>query len=1255
MILSDAYKNDILSKNTQLVPLVIIEKFISEEMGQPPFGGEVTYERIFLSTHNIQVDGHYFKPLLLNMPNLSQNIDLDEGKFQTSSLTLNISNTDYNNSKRISDNLDTYSLMNAVVCIHYKSQSCNKIQLPNQNVNGIVNENTDISSGCPRVFTGVVRDIQHQRDTLKITVEDITDKRITRELPNDRLGDDDNIPDKYKNTPIPMLYGRVENAPTVALYTDGRLTYQADNKPIHSIHQQEWGVDGWGYNQISIHKDGQYIGITNFAHWSPHSNPVNEGDQDDGINYFLTSENVDQYDITEENKVAFNRTSMLEVANRVECLKIGVPKNVVLEQNHDITLDYNPPEGDTYTAIPITLYGQDDSFQHIEDSEYKLVTDKLLSTFFTKDLSNTFYWSNEGGGTVSGAGSIEVVFSLQWDSGVGGADYVRVLENKMNGFNIPVKGDANMPSGWGVWDRQYDELFITPFVGAITADDNQLNSSGYMFDNDQAFEVSSLNLQDLISMGNSSTYVNPVTETTYTMPYNENADIKVTNSMQLNTNPNGSLFNTPSAWGLIRLSSGNKSLPNGSKGWSSFEISGQIFTNGNQNNTYDSHIGGDMIFNLDMKLKELEVTALAQFNDAKDNDFYLNAGGRTDDFLFNYEHFWSYSLFPDELWLFENSSEILENPVDVIRHILVEECGLSNDQFDEDEFSLAWSTRQGHPFIAMQIKIALSVNEFINSKELLQNISQNSMVYPRFKNDGKMGFVSIQKGYYPEYGYNSANEIDNNDIISYKFGLSKELISKIDVKYGYDYAQGKSLKTTDSIEMTAEELDWNGISNVEDNYLNYEAKYINDEQSAIQLRDMLWYDRKSKHLEIDLTLPLSYMNLEIGDLCKFPDKLIDGIKAHGIDYTVFDNHGGSLRIPLFKVIKVNKSLDNVKITLHQLHWLADNEVAVSEASGELWESVILDNDFSDPMLEGVEEEEFDPYAPAPFIEFKIGWNSSFSTTLTGGSYFPSSYSREFIITDQSLGTGDNPLAELSFNLIDNFDTLFGSNRFGLSSWNHLIPSINSDGFGYGNISIGNNFNQVGGFIAMEIRMTNANGYSDRVLSLRNIAGTEFDSDIHDSSTTIIPDNITPSTTELKLGWVLYVCDSNWNYLNISGNDGSLVIDDNLNLGMHPTIDNGNILTNAMTFNYNMILYPYQIAVYNMQLTYGAMVDSQLLQDEFLLGDINEDGNLSILDLTMLMGVIMGDLDATENADMNEDGIVDILDVLLLINIILGNE
>ena len=224
MILSDAYKNDILSKNTQLIPLVLIEKITSVEPAFHPFAEQINYKRLFLSTHNIQVEDYYFKPLLLNMPNLSQNLDLDKGRFQTSSLTLNISNVDYNNSKRISEVLDDYSLINAIVCIHYKTQSCNTIQIPNQNRFGLVSEDTDVSNGCPRMFTGVIRNITHQRDSLTLEIEDITDKTITRELPNNKLGDGDNVVNRYKNTHIPILYGSLENAPTVASYIDGNLT-----------------------------------------------------------------------------------------------------------------------------------------------------------------------------------------------------------------------------------------------------------------------------------------------------------------------------------------------------------------------------------------------------------------------------------------------------------------------------------------------------------------------------------------------------------------------------------------------------------------------------------------------------------------------------------------------------------------------------------------------------------------------------------------------------------------------------------------------------------------------------------------------------------------------------------------------------------------------------------------------------------------------------------------------------------------------
>ena len=68
MLVSEAFKKDTLSKNTQIVPLVVIEKFVSQE---PSFSWEdipAVYQYEFLSTNNIEVDGNYFKPLLLQIP-----------------------------------------------------------------------------------------------------------------------------------------------------------------------------------------------------------------------------------------------------------------------------------------------------------------------------------------------------------------------------------------------------------------------------------------------------------------------------------------------------------------------------------------------------------------------------------------------------------------------------------------------------------------------------------------------------------------------------------------------------------------------------------------------------------------------------------------------------------------------------------------------------------------------------------------------------------------------------------------------------------------------------------------------------------------------------------------------------------------------------------------------------------------------------------------------------------------------------------
>jgi len=54
----------------------------------------------------------------------------------------------------------------------------------------------------------------------------------------------------------------------------------------------------------------------------------------------------------------------------------------------------------------------------------------------------------------------------------------------------------------------------------------------------------------------------------------------------------------------------------------------------------------------------------------------------------------------------------------------------------------------------------------------------------------------------------------------------------------------------------------------------------------------------------------------------------------------------------------------------------------------------------------------------------------------------------------------------------------------------------------------------------------------------------------------------------------------------------------------------------------------------------------------LLGDVNSDGILDILDIIMMVGIILGNNPFSYSADMNSDGIVNILDVIALVNSIL---
>ena len=60
------------------------------------------------------------------------------------------------------------------------------------------------------------------------------------------------------------------------------------------------------------------------------------------------------------------------------------------------------------------------------------------------------------------------------------------------------------------------------------------------------------------------------------------------------------------------------------------------------------------------------------------------------------------------------------------------------------------------------------------------------------------------------------------------------------------------------------------------------------------------------------------------------------------------------------------------------------------------------------------------------------------------------------------------------------------------------------------------------------------------------------------------------------------------------------------------------------------------------------------QQNALIGDINLDDIINVLDVVLLVNLILDSSEYNESGDLNNDMVLDILDVILLITIILEN-
>ena len=61
-----------------------------------------------------------------------------------------------------------------------------------------------------------------------------------------------------------------------------------------------------------------------------------------------------------------------------------------------------------------------------------------------------------------------------------------------------------------------------------------------------------------------------------------------------------------------------------------------------------------------------------------------------------------------------------------------------------------------------------------------------------------------------------------------------------------------------------------------------------------------------------------------------------------------------------------------------------------------------------------------------------------------------------------------------------------------------------------------------------------------------------------------------------------------------------------------------------------------------------------IPDNYILGDVNGDDILNVLDVVLLVNIVLYSDEHNPSADMNSDGIINVLDIVLLVNIILNS-
>ena len=767
--LSPNFKQDTLGANLNVIPMVVIG------------------DDIYISEVKQTFDSKYWEDLNLKINSIKESVDFENRKFKISNVTLTLNNYIVNG-ERFSDG----NYMNKEVKIYWKSQSCTLLD------------------DCLFVYQGIVRRFDHTAETVTLQLEDLTEKKLHKDLPLRKIPDEITTYDKYKNQPIPMLFGYLEKAPIVI---NDNIELLADD------------VDCKIY-ELKIFENDAYLKV-------PH---ITSSVYED--NYY---NNRQQYDIITEG---FDKIQFLTILNNEDF--VGIPESSITPAMDNILIAIQPQGIDSFSQVT-----EDDPTGELSNDwvDFRYLDSPTLNDFTPQTPMGNVFQIN---GLLHRDDHDEHTYKY-WGF------FIKLKEiGSFSTFHTEVKAqwfcrNVTKTITDGDWNSTLQRSFPrvrvrgNTYISAIDSDEG----SDFI---ERKLELFGGSVLGNLGWAESTSYPGLLL---YTRP-----------GTVINYNVMG--FETDNGW-------------------------------------------GKMVTDVeDFRPDYVTIKHHHERKNAIYGDFAIEAAGREG------------SLYSSDNIELPNGEvmSLIVKPSDIIHHITKEELNY-NATIDQDIIDIA---RDEHADWRMDF----SVNKKINSKKLFEEISSSSKLMPRFAVGGKLDFATVKDS----YTYEEAIEVKSSDIIKYSFSRTKieDVKTKVKVLYGYDYGLDNYLK---SIEERIDEwkfpnYDFSFLGeinevNEEDTILEFESKYIQDDVTAEKLRDFLLYWHCNQHTKFKLTLPLSYLYLEVGDVVRF-DSLLDDLKAYGEDYTQVVPRNGQHIYPAFMVTSLNKNPDKIDVEAIQLHYLGNDGV-----------------------------------------------------------------------------------------------------------------------------------------------------------------------------------------------------------------------------------------------------------------------------------------------------------------------------------------